>query len=189
MRSMIPLEFHGHNDLGMATANTIAALAAGASAASVTVNGLGERAGNACLEEVVMAARLTLGLDCGVQMRDLAALSSLVSYAAGRPLEPDKPVVGDAVFAHESGIHCAGLLFHPETYELFPAGIVGHSPTRFVIGRHLGRAALVHTLARLQLQVPPEAFPELLRQVRRLAMLRKAALTDYELRALVADLK
>jgi homocitrate synthase NifV len=185
----LPLEFHGHNDLGMATANTIAALAAGAEYASVTVNGLGERAGNASLEEVAMAARLTLDWDCGVDTRQLAALSALVAQASGRSLSPDKPIVGSALFRHESGIHCRGLMAHQRAYEPFAAEEVGHAPTELVLGHHSGASLLSLKLGQLNLSQPSEALPALLEAVRRFAVLRKNTITDEELRTLVADFR
>jgi homocitrate synthase NifV len=191
LRAAVPemsLEFHGHNDLGMATANTLTALASGADCASVTVNGLGERAGNAPLEEVVMAARLTLRQDCGVDTRQFGGLSQLVARASGRPLGPDKPVVGETVFRHESGIHCGGLLADRETYEPFSAGEVGHTPTAMVLGRHSGGALLRHKLEELNLDLPAELCAELLDEVRRAAS-GKAPMTDGELISLVAKLK
>jgi homocitrate synthase NifV len=133
----LDLELHAHNDLGMAVANTVAALAAGARCASVTVNGLGERAGNAALEEVVMALKVARGVDAGVRTRELYALSRLVSSASQRALGPAKPITGEEVFSHESGIHCAGLLRDPATYEPFPARIAGRPRERkIVVGRH-----------------------------------------------------
>jgi homocitrate synthase NifV len=183
------LEFHGHNDLGMATANTVAALAAGAECASVTVNGLGERAGNAALEEVVIAAKLTLGHDCGVDPRQLTALSDLVARASGRPLAPEKAVIGAAVFRHESGIHCGGLLENPQTYEPFAPEQVSHGPSELVLGHHSGARLLRSKLARLKLSLPQEMLPILLEEVRRLATQRKAVLTDNDCRQLVANLK
>jgi homocitrate synthase NifV len=154
LREEVPnlsLEFHGHNDLGMATANTIAALASGADSASVTVNGLGERAGNAPLEEVVMAARLTLRRDCRVDPRQLSALGDLVAHASGRPLALEKPITGSAVFRHESGIHCCGLLEDRATYEPFAAEEVGHAPTEMVVGRHSGTRLLREKLERMKM--------------------------------------
>ncbi len=192
LRAAVPnlaLEFHGHNDLGMATANTIAALAAGADCASVTVNGLGERAGNASLEEVVMAARLTLRRDCGVEARQLTALSDLVARASGRSLGVDKPVVGAAVFQHESGIHCSGLLENRETYEPFAPEQVGHAPSQLVLGHHSGTRLLSRKLERLNLSLPQEMLPLLLEEVRRLAADRKALLQEDAFRQLVRNLK
>jgi homocitrate synthase NifV len=192
LRDAVPelsLEFHGHNDLGMATANTIAALASGADCASVTVNGLGERAGNASLEEVVMAAQLTLKRDCGVETRQLGGLSALVARASGRPLDPDKPVVGEAVFRHETGIHCSGLLADRETYEPFAAKEVGHSPTVMELGRHSGGGLLRHKLRKLSLDLPAELQVQLLEEIRRMTVTRKIPVTDGDLKRLVANLK
>ena len=169
----------------MASANTIAALAAGAECASVTINGLGERAGNASLEEVVMAARMTLGLDCGIDTRQLAMLSDLVAEASSRPLRPDKPIVGAAVFRHESGIHCSGLLAHQRTYEPFAAEEVGHAPTELVLGHHSGTGLLGRRLEQLKLIVPRHALPALLEEVRRFAADRKSTLTDADLQGLI----
>jgi homocitrate synthase NifV len=192
LRASVPemsLEFHGHNDLGMATANTIAALACGADCASVTVNGLGERAGNAALDEVVMAARLTLKRDCGVDTRQFSGLSQLVARASGRPIEADKPVVGETVFRHETGIHCSGLLADRETYEPFAAGEVGHTPTAMELGRHSGGGLLRHKLQKLNLALPEEWQAGLLEEIRRTAISRKVPVTDDELKNLVANLK
>src|SRR5271166_1663051 len=176
--SELSLEFHGHNDLGMATANTISALASGADCASVTVNGLGERAGNASLEEVVMAARLTLKQDCGVDTRLLGGLSALVAHASDRPIDRDKPVVGEAVFRHETGIHCSGLLADRETYEPFAAEEVGHTPTVMELGRHSGGGLLRHKLHKLNLDVPPEWQLRLMEDLRRMATSRHLPVTD-----------
>ncbi|MFA7343285.1 MAG: hypothetical protein WC003_03170 [Terrimicrobiaceae bacterium] len=145
LRDAVPdldLEFHAHNDLGMAVANTVCALDAGALCASVTVNGLGERAGNAALEEVVLALKMSFHQGTGILTPKLGALSDLVAAASGRSLAPGKPVTGEAAFLHESGIHCAGLLRDRNTYELFPADAVGRTAPAFRLGRHSGRAAL-----------------------------------------------
>lgn len=132
----LPLEFHGHNDLGMATANTIAALEAGAQCASVTVNGLGERAGNALLEEVVMACKTALRRPAGIDTRRLSSLCALVAKCSGRTLPSTKPVVGEKIFEHESGIHCSGLMEDRRTYEPFLPIETGANDTKFVIGTH-----------------------------------------------------
>jgi homocitrate synthase NifV len=185
----LSLEFHGHNDLGMATANTIAALASGADAASVTVNGLGERAGNAPLDEIVMAARLTLRADCGVKTRQLSALGDLVAHASCRPLAPEKPVTGKAVFRHESGIHCGGLLQNRATYEPFAAEDVGHALTEMVVGRHSGTRLLREKLEQMKMDFPPVLLPALLAAVRRFSAVRKRNVTDAELQILANNLK
>jgi homocitrate synthase NifV len=185
----LSLEFHGHNDLGMATANTIAALASGADSASVTVNGLGERAGNAALDEVVMAARLTLRKDCGIDTRQLTQLSDLVGCASGRSLAADKPVVGAAVFRHESGIHCGGLKANPETYEPFAAEEVGHTPSELVLGHHSGTRMLRDRLEAAGSDFPASALPALMAAVRRFASIHKRGLTEAELRQLSRELQ
>lgn len=145
----LELEMHAHDDLGLATANTLAAVLAGASHVNTTVNGLGERAGNAALEEVVMALRHLHGIDTGIDTRHLPALSALVTAASGRPVAANKSVVGEAVFTHESGIHVDGLLKYPPNYQGFDPAEVGRGH-RLVLGKHSGsrsvRAAYLREL-------------------------------------------
>ena len=179
------LEFHGQNDLGMATANTIAALESGSECASVTVNGLGERAGNAPLAEVIMALKVALKCDCGFRHGDLSRLSDFVAQISGRPLPVEKPVVGSAAFQHESGIHCSGLLKDSRTYEPYDPAETGHEPSQLVIGRHSGKAVLKHKLAALKISFPDERLVDLLAELRRVAAKRKHNLTDDELKRLV----
>lgn len=181
----LPLEFHGHNDLGMATANTVAAFEAGCECASVTVNGLGERAGNAPLAEVVMALKIALKCDCGFRCADLSLLSDFVAHISGRPLPAEKPVVGSAAFQHESGIHCSGLLKDPRTYEPFSPSQTGHEPSKLVMGRHSGTAVLKHKLQALDISFPDKQLPDLLAELRRVAAKRKHILSDDELKRLV----
>ncbi len=142
----LPLEFHGHNDLGMATANALTALEAGAQAVSVTVNGLGERAGNTALEQIVMALRHHPALNCAVDTTALVALCRLVARGAGHSVPPTQPVVGDGVFTHESGIHCHAMLKDTRAYEPFTPQQVGHGERRFVLGSHSGSASIYHLL-------------------------------------------
>lgn len=144
--SACAIGFHGHNDLGMATANTLAAIEGGAASVDVTVNGLGERAGNAPLEEVVMALRITMGLDSNIRTTHLIALSQLVASLSGRLLPPGKPVVGESAFTHESGIHCQALLREVRAYEPFAPEEIGREGRTFVIGSHSGRSILKHVL-------------------------------------------
>jgi len=181
----LPLEFHGHNDLGMATANTIAALESGCECASVTVNGLGERAGNAPLAEVIMALKVALKCDCGFRHGDLSRLSDFVAQISGRPLPAEKPVVGSAAFQHESGIHCSGLLKDTRTYEPFDPAETGHEPSKMVLGRHSGTAVLKHKLEALKISFPDERLTDLLAELRRVAAKRKHNLNDDELKRLV----
>jgi homocitrate synthase NifV len=190
LRAVAPgldLEFHAHNDLGLATANTLAAFEAGAAAASVTVNGLGERAGNAALEEVVMALRVAHGIECGVVTERFAALSALVAQAADRAVPPEKPIVGSAAFRHETGIHCAGLLRDPRSYEPFAPELVGRVRADFVLGAKTGSAA-VAAVARAQgRELAPTTARTLAAQVRALARQRHAPVTIADLWALAGE--
>ena len=161
----IDIEIHAHNDLGLANANTLAALLAGASHASTTVNGLGERAGNAAMEEVVMALRHLYGSDCGIATAALPAISALVAAASGRPVAAGKSIVGSAVFSHESGIHVDGLLKDRRNYENFAPEELGRSH-RLVLGKHSGSAAVLERYARLGLLIKPEHVPLLLACIR-----------------------
>lgn len=144
----IDIEIHAHDDLGLATANTLAALRAGATHANTTVNGLGERAGNAALEEVVMGLRHLHAIDAGVDTARLPAISALVSEASGRGVAAGKSIVGEAVFTHESGLHVDGLLKDRRTYEPFDPAELGRSH-RTVLGKHSGAHAVVAAYAQL----------------------------------------
>lgn len=185
----LAFDFHGHNDLGMATANAIAAVQAGTQCVSATVNGLGERAGNAALEETVMAARICLGKDTGIQPSGLPALSQFVARASGRPLAASKPVVGPATFLHESGIHCSGLLADRSTFELIHPEDVGLPASNFVIGKHSGTHGLMAVLAKLNLPVERDEAVRLLPIVKEKAAAKKGALSEEELRASYFELK
>lgn len=175
------LEFHGHNDLGLATANTLAAYQAGAISLSVTVNGLGERAGNAALEEVIMALQTTMNIPLKLDTTQLAALSQLVAQTAQRPVHPAKPIVGSAAFQHESGIHTHALLRDPLSFQPFLPQSVGAPPMSFVIGKHTGTAGLRHCLSLLGLSANPD---QLLPRIRALAATRKSPLSPADLTAL-----
>jgi homocitrate synthase NifV len=137
----IDIEIHSHNDFGMATVNTLAAVRAGARYASVTVNGLGERAGNAALEEVVMALKHIAGTDLGFDTTRFRVLSEYVAKAALRAIPVSKPIVGGDIFAHESGVHVDAILKTPLTYEPFAPGEVGLERA-IVIGKHSGSNAI-----------------------------------------------
>ncbi|MDR3366217.1 MAG: homocitrate synthase [Prevotellaceae bacterium] len=142
-----PIDFHGHNDLGMATANAVTAWQAGAAALSVTVNGLGERAGNAALEEVVMA----LAQARGATEYSTAALFDLCRYVAhisGRPIPPNKPVCGSMAFSHESGIHAKATLANVAAFQAFDGKLVGRESARILFGKHSGRGAVDALLRR-----------------------------------------
>ena len=137
------ISVHCHDDLGMATANTLAAITAGARQAEVTINGLGERAGNTSIEEVVMALRTRSDAFGGpftrIETRQLVAASQLVSRITGFPVPPNKAIVGANAFAHEAGIHQDGMLKHRGTYEIMEPQSVGWSESRLVLGKHSGR--------------------------------------------------
>jgi homocitrate synthase NifV len=175
------LEFHGHNDLGMATANTISAVQGGADCVSVTVNGLGERAGNAALEEVAMALRHSLRLDLPLRTELLDGLCALVAKASGRTIPSNKPITGQAAFLHESGIHCSGMLKDRKAYELFPPGEVGRPQPDFVIGKHSGSEAVVNALARQGILVSRKEASEMLPEIRRRCVSLKSPLQVTEL--------
>lgn len=186
--SRLSVEFHGHNDLGMATANTVSAVEGGADAVSVTVNGLGERAGNAPLEEVAMALRHTLGRDSGLDTSRLSALCELVSNRARRCIHAAKPITGADVFRHESGIHTAALLKNPIAYQPFPSEEAGRSPEPFAIGKHSGAAGVQSLLAASGISVPTSLCPEILSAVRRRARAHKGAVSPQELAAIAREL-
>jgi 2-isopropylmalate synthase len=178
---------HCHNDLGLATANTLAAVQAGARQVEVTVNGLGERAGNASLEEVVMALRTRPGrfeeLTTSVATEQLTATSRLVSYLTGIAVQPNKSVVGANAFAHESGIHQDGFLKNPLTYEIMTPESVGLSGSTLTLGKLSGRAGFDERLRRLGIHVEPDALDTLYAEAIGLAD-QKKQVTDADLLAL-----
>lgn len=172
----LPLGFHAHNDLGLATANTLAAIEAGAVAVDATINGLGERAGNAPLEEVVMALKIAVGRETGISPRCLPRLSRLVAAAAGRPVSPNKPIVGNGLFRHESGIHIRGLLCNSSTYEPFDPSEIG-AQRAIVLGKHSGTCAVRHVLASRGCEVTAEEAARLLSAIRRRAAHNRTKIT------------
>jgi homocitrate synthase NifV len=158
----------------LATANTLAAIKAGATHASVTVIGLGERAGNAPLEEVAVALKQLYGCDTGVVLSELDNVASVVAAAAARAIPPNKAIVGEHVFTHESGIHVDGLLKDQRTYQALDPRLFGRS-NRIVIGKHSGLAAITALLAELQLSVSTEEAKSVLAHVRQHAVEHKGA--------------
>jgi 2-isopropylmalate synthase len=150
---------HCHNDLGLAVANSLAAVMAGARQVECTINGLGERAGNAALEEIVMAVRTRqdfFGCNTGVDATQIVPASKLVSGITGFPVQPNKAVVGANAFAHESGIHQDGVIKHRETYEIMRAEDVGWNANKLVLGKHSGRTAFKARLKELGIEVESE---------------------------------
>jgi homocitrate synthase NifV len=187
VKKKIPcIEFHGHNDLGMASANAVTALMAGASSVSVTVNGLGERAGNAALEEVVMALRISSpGSFPRVKTRLLGPLCDYVAKASGRKIYKSKPVTGEAAFAHESGIHCDALLLDPASYQPFLPKQVGRKKITMLAGYHSGASGIKKLLGDLGILVTRAQAGMLVEQVRRLARKKKRSVSGKELLGIV----
>jgi homocitrate synthase NifV len=180
----IPLEFHGHNDLGMATANTLTALHSGATAASVTVNGLGERAGNAALEEVVMAVELSSSMGHTIHTSVFNRLSQTVSKASGQTLPCNKPITGSHVFSHESGIHTNSLLKNRNTYQLIPATSVGREEGDFVFGKHAGYHALMAFSESREIPLPKEKAVKVLEKIKQISYSCKRSLSSAEVQQL-----
>lgn len=176
----VPVEIHTHNDLGMATANALAGVRAGASFVSVTVGGLGERAGNAALEEVVMALRHALKITPRIRTERLLELCCYVTGAAGRPIPPGKPVVGVNAFRHESGIHVDGVMKNPACYEPYPPEEVG-ARRSLTLGKHSGRHAVREALRRLGIPFREEEIPDILEEVRRAAVEGDGTVSDGDL--------
>ncbi|MBN1279328.1 MAG: homocitrate synthase [Chlorobium sp.] len=180
----LPIEFHAHNDLGMATANAFTALEAGCAAVSVSVTGLGERAGNAALEELAIALELSGRFRTRIDNSRLAGLCETVSRASGRPIQEQKPVVGKSAFQHESGIHCAALLKHPLSYQPFLPEQVGRTNSEMVIGKHSGSAAIHHFYSTHGINISKEESAKLLQVVRKTSGRKKRALTEQELKTI-----
>ncbi|HTB75708.1 MAG TPA: 2-isopropylmalate synthase, partial [Polyangiaceae bacterium] len=183
------LSVHCHNDLGLATANALAGILAGARQAEVTINGIGERAGNTSLEEVVMAlATRTAKFDLrtGIDTTQLFRLSRLVSTVTGMVVQPNKAIVGANAFAHESGIHQDGMLKHQATYEIMLPESVGVTQTSLVLGKHSGRAALAARLTELGYSFDNAALDRIFIRFKTLADRRKAV-ADADIEALIHD--
>lgn len=176
----IDIEMHTHNDFGMATANALAGVRAGARYVGVTVNGLGERAGNAALEEVVMALKYIYGIDLNFKTQMFRELSEYVALASNREVPAWKAIVGTNMFAHESGIHADGALKHPQTYEVFRPEDVGLE-RQIVIGKHSGTAAIKKKFAEYGHTLTDEEAAEILQRVRAMAVDLKRSLFDKEL--------
>lgn len=164
----LEIEIHAHDDLGLATANSIAAVLAGASHVNTTVNGLGERAGNAPLEEVAMALWRLHSIETGVDMRRFPAISQMVAEASGRSVAANKSIVGEAVFTHESGLHVDGLLKDPATYEGFDPSWVGRD-RRLVLGKHSGSHGVKHAYAQMGIRLHDDEAPLVLARIRQFA--------------------
>ncbi|MCU1797187.1 homocitrate synthase [Pectobacterium polaris] len=181
------IEMHAHNDLGLATANTLAAVEAGVSHVNTTVLGLGERAGNAALETVALALERCLGRDSGIHFARLPALCQLVASAAQRTIDKQQPLVGEQVFTHESGVHVAALLNDSFSYQGIDPALMGRE-FRLVLGKHSGRQAVEGIFARLGYQPQVNETEALLRSVRAFAENWKRNPLDYELLEMYREL-
>ncbi len=173
--------FHGQNDLGLATANTLAALQAGARQAELTINGIGERAGNTSLEEVVMALKTRrdqYGLECGVITEHLMRASRLVQSVTGQSVQVNKAIVGANAFAHESGIHQDGMLKHSGTYEIMTPESVGLTHSNLVMGKHSGRHAFKNKLGEMGITLGDNALEDAFARFKTLADKKKEIFDD-----------
>ena len=176
----LEIEMHAHDDLGLATANTLAACRAGATHVNTTVNGLGERAGNAPLEEVALGLSKLYGMSTGVDLSLFPALSDAVAMASGRPVAWQKSVVGAGVFTHEAGIHVDGLLKDPSTYQSFDPGEVGRSLS-LVVGKHSGAHGIIAAFAGIGVALTTDQARALLPDIRAFAERTKRAPAVHEL--------
>ena len=179
------LEIHAHNDLGMATANTISAWQAGAKCLSTTVNGLGERAGNASFAEVAGALHVACKCDANLDLRQLCDLGQFVAEASRRTLPDTAPIIGEAVFSHASGIHLTGLTRDPATYEAFPPALVGHAPSRHFFGPQSGPAALGEFARQHDHHISPEQLAEITARLHEICRTNRTALTPADAVSLI----
>jgi len=189
LRKAVPeveIEVHTHNDLGMATANAIAGIRAGAKFVNTTINGLGERAGNAALEEVVMGLKHACGIDTGIDTHRFREMSLFVAKASHRPLPLSKPVVGERVFAHESGLHADGVIKDPRNYEGFDPAEVGLTRS-IVVGKHSGTGGLIERYRSMGVFIDRKRAELLLEKTRALSCSRKRDLTNCELMAIYIE--
>ena len=180
---------HCHNDLGLATANTLAGVLGGARQVEVTINGIGERAGNTSLEEVVMALHTRpqfYGLNTNINSREIVKTSRMVSNYTGMYVQANKAIVGANAFAHEAGIHQDGMLKHASTFEIMTPETIGLSQSKLVLGKHSGRHALKVRLSELGYNVEGDALNQLFARFKELADAKKNV-TDADLEALMAD--
>ncbi|MFN8527158.1 MAG: 2-isopropylmalate synthase [Anaerolineae bacterium] len=180
---------HCHNDLGLATANTLAGVRAGARQVEVTINGIGERAGNTSLEEVAMALQTRspfYGLKTNINSKEIVKTSRMVSNYTGMHVQPNKAIVGANAFAHEAGIHQDGMLKHASTYEIMTPDSVGWTASRLVLGKHSGRHALKVRLEELGYELEKDKLQAVFERFKVLADAKKNV-TDADLEALMTD--
>jgi 2-isopropylmalate synthase len=187
--SDVVVSVHCHDDLGLAVANSFAGLTAGARQVECAVNGIGERAGNASLEEIVMLLRTrrsSVGLDTGIDTREIARTSRLVSRLTGYPVQPNKAIVGRNAFAHEAGIHQDGVLKDRTTYEIMDATTIGLQTNQLVLGKHSGRHALKNALEEMGIRVDGQALNTAFKRFKEIAD-KKKSVTALDLEAIVSD--
>ena len=183
------ISVHTHNDLGLATANALAGVQAGARQIEVTINGIGERAGNTSLEEVVMALYVrqqVYEIDTNIVTQEIHRTSDMVSRYTGMLIQPNKAIVGANAFAHEAGIHQDGMLKHKRTYEIMDASLIGLSHSKLVLGKHSGRHAFGKRLQDMGYRLDDENLNRAFRRFKELAD-KKKTVTDTDIEALVAD--
>ncbi|MGH8959303.1 MAG: 2-isopropylmalate synthase [Acidimicrobiia bacterium] len=188
-RDEVTMSVHCHNDLGLAVANSLSSISAGARQIEGAINGIGERAGNTSIEEVVMAVKTrqdAFGVDLGVDTTQLYDTSRLVSRLTGYPVQYNKAVVGRNAFAHESGIHQHGVLRDKETYEIMDAAAVGQQAAQIVLGKHSGRAGFTDALEKMGIVLEDEAYARAFERFKQLAD-RKVQIGEDEVRAIVDD--
>jgi len=183
----LDIEMHTHNDFGMATANSLAGIYAGANHVGVTVNGLGERAGNACLQEVIMGMKHLMKIDVNYNTTLFREVAQYVAEASGRVLGLNKPIVGSNIFAHESGIHGDGVLKNPLTYEAFLPEEVGLQ-RQMVIGKHSGSASIKAKFFEYGLDLQAGDAREILARCRQMSIDKKRSLFDKEIVCIYEDL-
>ncbi len=187
----VDISTHCHNDLGLAVANSMAAIAAGATQVECTVNGIGERAGNASLEEIVMGIKTRrdfYGVDCGIDTRQIYRTSKLLSSITGVPIAPNKAIVGANAFAHESGVHQHGMMANRNTYEIMTPESVGIAQTTMVLGKHSGKHAFSERIRELGFEVEGEELEKAFARFKEVAD-KKKTVTDKDILALIRTQK
>jgi isopropylmalate/homocitrate/citramalate synthase len=181
----VPLSSHAHNDLGQATANTLAAIEAGAEQAHVCVNGLGERAGNTSLEEAVLSLITQYGVETGIRTEKISETSALIERLSGVYMPPNKPVIGDNAFSHEAGIHVHGVLSYAGSYEILNPELVGKR-SRIVAGKHAGRHGIENMLREFGFEPSKEQLKSIAAEVKQLGDTGKTV-TDADLYAITKN--
>ncbi|TFE67659.1 homocitrate synthase/isopropylmalate synthase family protein [Methylacidiphilum caldifontis] len=182
----LPLEFHGHDDFGMATANSIAAWQAGVDSISATLCGFGERAGNGALEEIAFFLTLREKVDTGIDLKALFSLCPIVARYFKRKIPPWKSIIGEDIFLHEAGIHVDGILKNPINYEPFNPSIIGRKH-RFALGKHSGRKSVIWTYEKLGIKLSEQKALEILNKIKQFTVDKKRIPSKVELLEFVSD--